>query len=99
MNLSEYKFPDVTTLDMAFPTLNTTKELVQEAEKRTLTKGRAKFIELFYTGGETKVKKDVKGTWKEGAYLYARALMGSWSPKHEHKEAVCAMIFEERLVL
>lgn len=99
MNLSNYKFPEVTGIDMAFSTLNTTEELVQEAEERNLTKGRAKFQEIFYSGGEVELQKDVKGTWKEHAYLYAKCLMSSWSPKHEHKEAVCAMIFEECLVL
>ena len=43
--------------------------------------------------------KDVEGTWKQNAFLYARSLMGSFVPKHEHKELVCAMIFEECLIL
>jgi hypothetical protein len=28
-----------------------------------------KFSELFFSGGEIKLKKDVQGTWKEKAYL------------------------------
>ena len=99
MDLSTYKFPDVTGLDMAFSTFNTTKELVEEAEKRNPEKGMKKFSELFYSGGKFELKKDVEGTWKENAFLYARALMSSWSPKHEHKELVVGMIFEECLVL
>jgi hypothetical protein len=35
MDLSTYKFPEVTELDLAFPTFNTTKELVEEAKKET----------------------------------------------------------------
>jgi hypothetical protein len=99
MDLSTYKFPKVTKADLAFPTFNTPKELVEEAEKRNPQKGMKKFTELFYSGGKIELKKDVEGTWKENAYMYARALMGSWSPKHEHKELVVGMIFEECLVL
>ena len=31
MDLSTYKFPDVTEIDLVFPTVNTTIELVEEA--------------------------------------------------------------------
>lgn len=99
MDLSTYKFPEITDVDLAFPTVNTTKELVEEAEKRNPQKGMNKFSEIFYSGGKIELKKDVKGTWKENAFKYARALMGSWSPKHEHKELVVGMIFEECLLL
>lgn len=99
MDLSTYKFPGVSGVDLAFPTFDITKELLDEAKRRNPVKGMKKFSELFYSGGEIKLKEDVKGTWKENAYLYARGLMGSWSPKHEHKELVVGMIFEECLVL
>ena len=33
MDLSTYKFPEVTKVDLAFPTFNTPKELVAEAEE------------------------------------------------------------------
>ena len=99
MDLPTYKFPDVTEIDLVFPTVNTTIELVEEAKKRNPQKGMEKFSELFYSGGKIELQKDVEGTWKEKAYKYARALMGSWAPKHEHKELVVGMIFEECLVL
>lgn len=99
MELSTYNFPKVTKVDLAFPTFNTPKELVEEAEKRNPIKGMKKFSELFFSGGEIKLKDNVKGTWKENAYMYASALMGSFAPKHEHKELVVGMIFEECLEL
>ena len=99
MDLSTYKFPEVKEVDLAFPTFDTIEELLEEAKKRNPRKGMEKFSELFYSGGKVELKKDVKGTWKENAYMYALALMGSWSPKHEHKELVVGMIFEECLVL
>lgn len=99
MNLEEFEFPKVTGADNAFPVFNTIPELLKEAEKRNPTKGIDQFNTFFYSGGKPKFQKDVEGTWKEGAWLYARALMGSFAPKHEHKEIVCGMIFEEVLDL
>ena len=99
MDLSNYKFPEVTELDLPFPTFNTTEELVEEAKKRNPQKGMKKFSEIFYSGGNVMLKKDVDGTWKENACKYAFALMGSFSPKHENKLLVVGMIFEECLIL
>lgn len=99
MDLSTYQFPDVTGVDLAFHTFNTIPELLKEAESRDLRKGRKKFNELFFNGGKLDFKDDVKGSWKEKAFEYAKALMGSYAPKHEHKESVCSMIFEECLKL
>jgi hypothetical protein len=99
MDLSNYPFPKVTDVDIAFCTFNTPKELLEEAEKRQPRMGMKKFCELFYHGGKVELKEDVPGTWKENAFLYARALMGSFAPKHEHKELVVGMIFEECLIL
>lgn len=99
MDLSTFDWPEVTTVDLAFPTFNTINELLEEAEKRNPKKGIKEFNRLFYGGGKVKIRPDVEGTWKEKAWNYARAYMGSFAPKHEHKEVICAMIFEECLVL
>lgn len=99
MKLEKFEFPKVTGVDLAFCTFNTIPELLEEAKKRNPKKGIEKFSELFYSGGKIELQKGVKGTWKENAFLYAKALMSSWSPKHEHKELVVGMIFEETLVL
>lgn len=99
MDLSIYKWPEINKIDFAFPIFDAPKELIEEAEKRNPQKGMKKFSELFFSGGKIELKEDVKGTWKENAYLYARALMGSFAPKHEHKELVVGMIFEECLIL
>ena len=100
MNLETYKWPEINPVAMTFPTLNTDKVLLEEAKKRNPKKGIAKFDELFYKGGEIKFKDDVsEDNWKGKAFLYAKALMSSWVPKHEHKTLVCGMIFEECLKL
>jgi hypothetical protein len=99
MDLSKFKFPKTDGANMAFPTFNTIPELLKEAKERKPRKGMEKFSELFFCGGKIELKEDVKGTWKEDAWKYARCLMGSFSPKHEDKEIVCGMIFEECLKL
>jgi hypothetical protein len=99
MDLSTYKFPEVTKVNLAFSTFDTTEELVAEAKKRNPVKGMNKFSQIFYHGGTFDFKDGVKDTWKENAFMYARALIGSWAPKHEHKELVVGMIFEECLIL
>lgn len=97
MDLSKFNFPKVE--NVAFSILDTIPELLEEAKKRNPKKGIEKFNEIFYSGGKIYFKEDVEGTWKENAFLYAKALMKSWSPKHEHKEIVVGMIFEECLIL
>jgi hypothetical protein len=99
MDLSKYEFPKITQLDLAFSTTKTDPVLLDEAIKRNPKKGIEKFNELFYSGGKIELQKDVQGTWKENAYLYAISLMSSWDPKHEDKTIVCAMLFEETLKL
>lgn len=99
MDLSTFDFPQVNKIDTVFPTFDTIPELLKEAEFRNPQKGIKKFNELFYSGGKVEFQKDTLGTWKEKAYKYAINLMGSYAPKHEHKELVVGMIFEEVLDL
>lgn len=100
MDLSTYKFPKVTWIDFAFSTLNVDKELLDEAIARgkSIENWIRKFDELFFKGGGMKFQSDVEWTWKEDAIRYARCLMGSFNPKHEEKQLVCGMIFQECLI-
>lgn len=95
MDLSTYNFAKIEEYSfMSIP-----EELLIEAKSRKLNKGVEKFNDLFFNGGKYNYSKDVIGTWKEDAINWAFKLMRSWLPKHEHKEIVCAMIFEECLEL
>lgn len=102
MNLKDFDFPKAPGADMAFPTFNTIPELLEEAKDRGFLHGNTPynklFSSLFYTGGKIKFKKKVDKELQEKAWPYCKSLMGSWAPKHEHKEAVCAMIMSELLV-
>lgn len=101
MNLKEFKFPEVSKIDLAFPTFDTIPVLLKEAKARGFLDGETEynkmFKTLFYTGGTPIPKEGVDEDFACSAFLYAKALMGSYTPKHEHKEAVCVLIFSEVL--
>ncbi len=102
MDLKEFKFPEVNGVDSVFPTFGTIKELLEEAKQRGFYNGHTPYNDLFSTlffeGGKIKFKDNIDKNLKDNAWPYCRALMKSFSPKHEEKEAVCALIMSEILV-
>lgn len=101
MNIKDFKFPIVTSVDAAFPTYGAIPELLNEAKSRGFYSGRTPynklFSTLFYNGGKVEFKKDVDHEYVLRAWSYCRCLMSSWTPKHEDKEAICALIMSEVL--
>lgn len=101
MDLKEFKFPQVSGVDMAFPTFGTIPELLKEAKERGFYNGstpyNALFSGLFFNGGKIKFKENLDEDFKKRAWSYCRSFMGSWEPKHEEKEAICAMLMSELL--
>lgn len=62
-----------------------------------LSDGARFFSTLFYKGGDIPPAKRIEGMTEEDAVRvlrFVRAAMGSYFPKHEHKEAVCGMLWE-----
>jgi len=102
MNLKDFKFPEVSVADAIFPTSKMNKELLEEAKKRGFYNGHTKYNELFshlfFRGGRIEFKPDVDKEFAKRAWTYCRSFMGSWEPKHEEKEAICAMIMSEILL-
>jgi hypothetical protein len=103
IDLKTYNFPVLTAVDLAFSTLDTPKELVDEAYKRGFNNFHNPynklFSKLFFEGGKVVFKEDVDAEYKQNVWSYCRALMGSFTPKHQHKEAVCAMLMSEVIEL
>lgn len=101
LDLKKFKFPNVTGADIAFPTFGTIKELLAEAKERGFYNGNTPYNELFSNlfseGGKVKFKNGLDEEFKKVAWSYCRSFMGSWSPKHEEKEAICAMLMSELL--
>ncbi len=99
MNLVEFEYPPVTGADMAFPVFHTIPALLAEAKWRGFYNGNTLynrlFSALFFRGGRVVFKKDLPEGFKDRAWPYLQSFMGSWSPKHEEKEAICAMLLSE----
>lgn len=103
MKLINYKFPEITAIDMAFSTIKTDPKLLSEAKIRGFYNGNTpynrKFSDLFFTGGSVTFKSKINPEFKNAAWNYCKAFMKSWEPKHEEKEAICAMIMSEIIEL
>lgn len=101
INLLDYNYPKPGTADMAFPTYDTIPELLEEAKVRGFYDGYTPynrlFSDLFFNGGKVVFKKGIDEEKRKEIWAYLRSFMGSWSPKHEHKEAICAMLMSEIL--
>lgn len=102
MDLKTFDYPEITGLDIAFSTEGTNPALLEEAKERGFYGNMHNpycrlFSQLFFSGGKVEFKEGLDETFKVKAWSYCRALMGSFSPKHEEKEAVCAMLMSELL--
>ena len=101
MDLTTFKFQKADGVDMAFPTFQTDKILLTEATERGFYCGHTPynklFSKLFFDGGKVKFKEGINEEFKVNAWNYCRCFMGSFAPKHEEKEAICAMLMSELL--
>jgi hypothetical protein len=101
MDLTKFDFAKVSEVDMAFPTFRTNKELLAEAKERGFYNGRTAYNDLFssllFSGGKVKFKKGIDEEYRKKVWSYCRSFMGSFKPKHEEKEAICAMLMSEIL--
>ena len=99
MNLQEYKFPNITDAGKVFGTFNTVPELLAEAKARGFYDGdtpyNSLFSKLFFAGGKLNFKPNLPEDFKTNATRYLGAFMRSFAPKHEEKEAICALILSE----
>lgn len=102
MDLRTFNFPKVTGADMAFSTFGTIPELLAEAKARGFYNGNTPynrlFSTLFFHGGKVQFKPDADKDYTAKVWSYTRSFMSSWEPKHEHKEAICAMLMSEILM-
>src|SRR5436305_9654164 len=96
MDITKFHFPSLSPAQIAFSTLRTDPALLEEAKRRSFYNGHtpynALFSGLFYKGGKLNFRKDLDPIFKERATAYLSALMHSFEPKHEEKEAICALI-------
>jgi hypothetical protein len=101
MNLLTYKYEETPEAGRLFPAVKTDKVLLAEAKARGFYNGYGKYNELFnalfHKGGKVQFKSGLTKEQITPLWNYCRAFMKSWEPKHEEKEAICAMIMSEIL--
>lgn len=98
-SLKNYNFPKLNPIDIAFSTTKTDDFLLEMAKQKGFYNGytpyNEMFSQLFFNGLKPKLKSDISEEFKNGAVPYLNALMMSFEPKLEEKEAVCALILSE----
>ena len=92
--------PEVTDVDLAFcgkameilPDMN---EIPKEFKGFNNNKWSKIVSEWFYSGGKIKKATPKKGVDKDHALRAIQCVLGSFSPKHEHKMAGAAYLLSE----
>lgn len=99
LDLHAFEFPAVSGVDAVFCCFRTDPALLAEAKRRGFYNGHTPynqlFSSLFFSGGKLKFKEGVPEDFVKRAWPYCHAFMGSFEPKHEEKEAICAMLLSE----
>lgn len=99
LDVRSFEFPRVTAADMAFGCFDADPRLLAEAKRRGFyckdTPYNKLFSTLFFKGGAVKFKADVPEDFKAKAWPYLRSFMGSFSPSHEDKSAISALLLSE----
>lgn len=99
MKLRDYQFPTIKDVDLSFSTVKTSGLLLGMAKEGGFYNGKTPandlFNTIFYKGGRVAFKKDNDPAFQDKAWRYLQALMNSFEPKHEEKEAVAALILNE----
>lgn len=96
-----FPIKDVPLIDIIFPTsvknfIPSYEEIPKEFKNRyNETKWNKLFSDMFYCGLEKLKLIPKDGIDAQKALAHIRYVMGSWEPKHEHKEAACAFLFNE----
>lgn len=99
MDLQKFEFPKLNGVDIAFSTQKTNPALLAEAKERGFYNGsgpfNSLFSKLFFSGGKLDFKDGLPVDFKNSATAYFKAFAASFEPKHEEKDAICAMLLSE----
>ncbi len=99
LDVTNYEFPQLSDIDVAFSQVSVDFDLLEEAKARGFYNGNTKyndlFSNLFFKGGKLDFKDNLNKEFENKATRYLKALMGSFEPSHEVKEAICALLLSE----
>jgi len=88
---------EVTDLEVAFSNADKmpSKEEIPKEFWRGDTKWNKIFSQMFFSGGKFTKMTPKEGVDSTKAMRAIKSIMGSWSPKHEHKDAAVAFMLSE----
>lgn len=92
------KIPKISDLDVGFGTtvgLPAYASIPDEFKRRPGTKWNKLFSDWFFGGLKSLRLAPNEGIDKDAALRHIKALMGSFEPKHEHKEAGVAYLMSK----
>jgi hypothetical protein len=96
MEKGRLEFPNVTGADIAFGGYDKAwfkKTLaIEELPEDKEFEGMA--TQLFFSGGSVAINKDLPEEYVSKGLRILKAVLGSFEPKHEHKEKVCGLILK-----
>lgn len=99
LSLAAYPFPETNRGNIIFAPIDTDQALLDEAKRRGFymkdTPANRMFKDLFNKGGKLITKNEIDPDYLRHGIPYLKALMQSYTPRHEDKEAVCAMLLDE----
>jgi len=89
-------FPEVDKVSMAFggyprEWFDSVMKIEEQPED---AKYNSMMESLFFHGGEVPVNKTLPEEYRSKGLRMLKAVMGSFEPKHEHKEKVCGLILK-----
>jgi hypothetical protein len=102
MDLTKFNFPELTSADKTFSSIGIEPKLLEEAKKRGFYNKKTPYNKLFskiFLQDKVEIifKRELDEYFKKGAWAYCTALMRSFAPRHQAKEAVCTMLMSELL--
>ncbi|NPV00020.1 MAG: hypothetical protein HPY53_01440 [Brevinematales bacterium] len=89
-------FPEVTDVEIAFGGYPKEwfKKILDDNHTGDFNEMETLFSNLFYHGGNIPVNKKLPKDYISKGIRLLKAIMGSFAPKHEEKERVCAVILK-----
>lgn len=95
-----FEIQEVSDIEMAFPgsvshLMPKREDIPDEFKEFRGTKWNGIFNDWFYSGLKNMKATPRGGVDSEKALRHIKAIMGSWEPKHEHKEAAVAYLLSQ----
>lgn len=96
METERLEFPEVTDVDIVFGRYpdDWFKKVLDMKEEPGDSKYNDMMEELFFKGGKIPVNESLDIQYRKKGIRILKAILDSFSPKHEEKEKVCGLILK-----